>query len=133
MASEYTHRLTVCAPLAELHAANQLACIVGESAADIETFTVATHTRDGVEYACVSTVVKDVFAEYLTGGLPDPPHAAEAERAAAERAFAGLNQPDGIVFELEPAEGSSAVATLDRLGFIAIEEEEAIDETETDY
>lgn len=126
--TEYTLRATICAPIEQLYEANQLACIVGENAADIGTFTGATHERDGQQYACVSTVVKPVFATYPSEGLPDPPHAAEADRAAAELAFAGLNQPDGIVFELEPAEGSSAVATLDRLGFIAIEEEEAIDE-----
>lgn len=120
--TEYTHRLTVCAPLAELHAANQLACIVGESAADIGTFTVATHTRDGQEFACISTVVKDVFESYLTGGLPNPSHAAEADRDEALRVFAGLNQPDGIVMDLRPR--GKHVNVIQELGFEPVIEED---------
>lgn len=125
MSTKYTHRATICAPIAELYAANQLACIVGESAADIGTFTVATHTRDGVEYACISTVVKDVFASYTNNGLPDPPHAVDANRAEALRVFAGLNQPGGVVFELTDAATTTGADVLARLGFepIIVEDE----------
>lgn len=124
MASEYTHRATICAPVDMLHEANQLACIVGEHEDDLRTFTVATHTRHGVEYACISTVVKAVFEDYPTQGLPDPPHAAEADRVAAYVAFASLNQPRGIVYDLTEAGGESPQDILTRLGMVPIPTDE---------
>lgn len=120
--SEYTHRLTVCTPMARIDEANALACIVGESSADINTFTEATHTKDGVEYACISTVVKDVFGGYLTGDLPDPPHAAGVDRAAALSAFASIGQPDGIVMDLRPR--GEYVTVIQELGFEPFTEED---------
>lgn len=124
MESKYTHRATICAPVDKIYAANQLACIVGEHEDDIRTFTEPTHERDGVQYACVSTVVKDVFATYPSGGLPDPPHAAEADRDAAYAAFASLNQPGGLVYDLIPADTESPSDVLARLGMIPIPTEE---------
>lgn len=123
--SEYTLRLTVCTPMARIDEANALACIVGEHEADVNTFAEATHTRDGVEYACISTVVKDVFDEYLTGDLPDPPHAAGVDRAAALNAFASIGQPGGIVMDLRPR--GKRVNVIQELGFepIIIEEDES--------
>lgn len=86
MATEYTLQLTVCTPITSIDDANQLALIVGESAADVNTFQNATHTKDGVEYACISTVAKPVVASY-TGGLPTPEHAQGADYEAAIRAM----------------------------------------------
>ena len=120
--TEYTHRLTVCTPMSRIDEANALACIVGEHEADIGTFTEATHTRDGVEYACISTVVKDVFDGYLTGDLPDPPHAAGVDRAAALSAFASIGQPTGIVMDLRPR--GKHVNVIQELGFEPIIEED---------
>lgn len=123
MQTEYTLRATICAPAHMIYEANQLACIVGESSADIGTFTHATHERHGVQYACVSTVVKPVFATYPSNGLPNPPHAAEADREAAQRAFASLNQPDGIAFLLTDASTSTGASALDALNMTPIAEE----------
>ena len=119
----YTLRATICAPVDRIFAANQLACIVGEHEDDIMTFTEATHERDGIQYACVSTVVKDVFAVYPHSGLPDPPHAAAADREAAEEAFANLNKPDEIVYSLTLADGPSASEVLASLGFEPLPQE----------
>lgn len=124
MKTEYTHRATICAPLDMLHEANQLACIVGEHEDDIRTFTEPTHERDEVEYACISTVVKQVFEDYPTQGLPDPPHAAEADREAAYAAFASLNQPGGIVYDLVLADTESVSDIFERLGMTPIPTEE---------
>lgn len=121
----YTLRATICSPVDRIYAANQLACIVGEHEDDIRTFTEPTHERDGVEYACVSTVVKDVFAVYPFDGLPSPPHAAAADRAAAEEAFANLNKPGEIVYSLTLADGPSAAEVLASLGFEPLPPEEA--------
>lgn len=126
--TEYTHRIVVCTPVDLIYDANQLACIVGESAADINTFTETTHTREGVEYACISTVVKDVFGGYLTTGLPDPPHAAEADRTAASLAFSRLNQEGQIVFDLDIAKDTSSHEMINRLGFIPIPHEDEDEE-----
>lgn len=117
MESKYTLRATICAPIDKLYEANQLACIVGEHEDDIRTFVEATHERDGVQYACVSTVVKDVFGVYPFEGLPDPPHAAAADRAAAEEAFRDLNKPGEIVYSLTLADGPSGSEILASLGF----------------
>lgn len=125
--TEYTLRATICAPIEQLYEANQLACIVGENAADIGTFTGATHERYGRQYACVSTVVKPVFAEYQSDGLPDPPHAAEADREAAERAVSSLNQAGGVVFVLTDAATTTGAQVLEDLGMKPIPNEEEID------
>lgn len=86
MASEYTHRLTVCTPMHAIDDANQLALAAGESEADVNTFTEATHIKDGVEYSCISTVIKPVVAQWAaTNTLPDKPW--DYDKEAAHRAI----------------------------------------------
>lgn len=86
MTTQYTHRLTVCAPISGLADANQLALAAGESEADVNTFTEPTHTKNGIEYACISTVIKPIVADWAsTGTLPDKPWS--YDREAAQRAM----------------------------------------------
>lgn len=111
--TQYTHRITLAVPAAMIEQANQLACIMGESAADIETFQRAGwQDSDGNLYAVASTVVKPVFLGAATGVLPESPdHAAEADRALAQQALDTLNQAGGMqmVADVDPLE---ALASL---------------------
>lgn len=103
MSTEYIHSVTIAIPAGMMGAANHLACLLGESAADINTFKTTTYTDGTVEYAVAHTVVKDVFvAPTLTGQLPvDPDHVpAEYDRSQAEAAFLSLAQPGGILMAL---------------------------------
>ena len=118
MATEYTLQLTVCTPMATIDDANQLALIVGESAADVNTFTHVTHEKDGVEYACVSTVAKPVVASY-TGGLPTPEHAQGADYEAAMRAM------QAVTWDLRER-GMRPSEIFDELGFKRLEDEHKI-------
>jgi len=96
--SNYTHRVTIAVPFAMLAQANNLACIMGESAADIDTFRQASwQDTEGNLYAVASAVVKPVFLGAASGVLPDSPeHAVDADRALAQQALDTLNQPGGM-------------------------------------
>ncbi len=99
MTTEYTHTITLAAPSALIPDANHLALLLGESAADINTFRQATYTDGKVDYAVTHTVIKPVFLEPTqTGELPVTPSHAEGlvDREAAQRAFDSLNQSGGI-------------------------------------
>lgn len=111
--TQYSHRITLAVPASLTDPANHLACIMGESAADIETFQQAgwqdTH---GNLYAVASTVVKPVFLGAATGVLPESPeHAAAADRVLAQQALDTLNQQGGMqmIVDVEPL---NALASL---------------------
>jgi len=94
MTTEYKHRVTIAAPESLMTEANHLACIMGESAADIETFKVANYQdAQGSLYAVCSTVVTDTFMQAQSKGLPPTPSHAEgiADRALAQTAYDSLN------------------------------------------
>ena len=119
--TEYTMRLTVCTPIDSIDDANQLALIVGETEADVRTFSKATHTRDGIEYACISTVAKPVLSTY-TEGLPTPEHAKNADYEAAARALGR------VVWDLRERNFSSPQNVIQELGFEPIRHDEIDDE-----
>ena len=121
MVTEYTYRLTVCAPTHTWFEANQLACTVGEHADDVNTFNAATHTKDGLEYACIHTPVKDIIlAAKDMVELPEFPHAVGVDRAAAYTARDWVL--DGtIVVDFIPTDSPETGAeVLTRLGFSGI-------------
>lgn len=98
MITEYKHKVTIAVPQRLIAEANHLACIVGESAADINTFTFCGwQDVDGILYAVASTVVKPVFLEAVNGLPETPPHAVGiADRVLAEEALGTLNTEGGI-------------------------------------
>jgi len=106
--TQYTHPVVIIVPAAMMPAANHLACIMGESSADIETFKQADwEDVDGNLYAVASTVVKPVFLGSAAGVLPESPdHAEAADRVLAQQALDTLNQPGGLqmVVDVEPLE-----------------------------
>lgn len=111
--TQYTYPILIAIPERLMTQANHLACIMGESSADIETFHQAGwQDADGNLYAVASTVVKPVFLGAATGVLPESPeHAAAADRALAQQALDTLNQPGGMqmIVDVEPLE---ALASL---------------------
>lgn len=117
--TQYTHRVTIAVPETLLEKANHLACIVGESAADINTFREANwQDADNNLYAVASTVVKPVFLQAAQGLPPTPSHAeVVADRALAHQALDTLNQPGGIqmVVDVDPMEA------LTKLGLSPVE------------
>lgn len=91
MTDEFNHRLTMVVPAQFLDIANHLALFVGQSSADIETFT----TTDWVDsagnlYAVCSTAVKPVVLGLFDADLSlltIPEHAGAVDVAIAQQAL----------------------------------------------
>ena len=113
MTTQYTIRTTIATPAAHMPDANQLALILGESAADDNTFTAARHQdASGTLYAVASTVAKPIFAQNAGRPLKAPDFAPDADIEAATRAQAILNIEDRL-------NGTPAVAASpDRIAVI---------------
>lgn len=105
----YSHTITAAVPVALMEPANHLACLMGESAADIGTFRQATYQdATGIEYAvCHSAVTLTFIGPLQSAQLPeravfesdtsDPPY----DRALAQQAFESLNQPGGMLLTVD--------------------------------
>lgn len=89
--SDYKHRMSLAVPQALVTQANQLALIVGVSEHDDKTFTTANwQDKDGNLYAVCSTVIKPVVLGLFgikLSDIPLPPHAVNADVAAAQEAL----------------------------------------------
>ena len=73
--TDYQLRVTIAVPAAYIADANQLALVLGESAADDQTFTEPRwQGSSGNLYAVCSTVAKPVFAELASQPLQAPAH-----------------------------------------------------------
>lgn len=92
--SQYTTRITLAVPEAMIPEANQLALVMGESAADVNTFSTASwQDAQSNKYAVCSAVSKPVILNALSTGLPDPvpSHAEEiVDIALAQQALDSL-------------------------------------------
>jgi len=124
MTSQYSQTLILAVPESLIEQANHLACLMGESAADIETFRQATYTNGTTAYAVAHTVCKPV----VTGALstlalpPDPDHVPpEYDRSKAEVAVAAIAAGEVLVsVDVDPHEqfkawGLDPIATEDEL------------------
>ena len=97
MTTEYQQRATIAAPAAHMPDANQLALALGESSADVQTFTTASYQdAQGNLYAVCSTVAKPIFAQIAGQPLQALDHAPDMDLAAATRAQALLQINGGI-------------------------------------
>lgn len=98
--TQYTHTVLIAVPASLIDDANHLACLLGESAADIGTFASASYTdAEGFDHAAIYTVVKPIFlSSTKTRALPvTPDHAIGiVDRGKAQRAFDSLNKIGGI-------------------------------------
>lgn len=101
--TQYTHTVTIAVPAHLISDANHLALLLGESAADIDTFKAASYTDGTTNYAVAHTVVKSVFGQPLqTGELPPTPEHAKdiLDRDAAQRAFGSILSEGGILIAM---------------------------------
>lgn len=133
--TEYTYRATICTPLELVEQTNHLACIVGESPSDIYTFNAPTHTKDGKEWCCISTVVKPIVVmlaelRQLPPNLPE--HAiGVADPIEAKKALDSMNKEGGIVVDFvnllseegKVVEIESVASIYSRLGFSSIQDD----------
>ena len=100
MTTQYSQTLTIAVPEALIDQANHLACLMGESAADIETFRQTTYTDGTVNYVVAHTVCKPVVTDALSTLTPppDPDHVPpEYDRTQAEAAVAAIQSGDILV------------------------------------
>jgi len=122
MTTSYTHRVTIAAPESMMPEANHLACIMGESSADIETFKQASYQdAQGNLYAVCSTVVTDTFMQAQSEGLPPTPAHAEgvADPALAQAAYDSLNAEGGLMMVVN----DNPQAAIEQMGLEAIKQE----------
>jgi hypothetical protein len=118
MKTKYTHRVTVAVPESLILEANHLACIMGESAEDINTFNLLSYQdNNGILYAVCSSVVTDNFIETKNNGINSiPEHAKLADPVLALEAFNAINEPNGIKLLIQP----NAKTAINEMGLILI-------------
>lgn len=102
MTTEYTNNIIIATPESLMTEANHLACLMGESSYDIDTFNIARWMDTaGNRYAVTYTVVKPIFFSPLqtTTLPPTPEHAVGiVDRDLAQAAFDSMNSSGGILF-----------------------------------
>lgn len=128
--SDYTHRVTVCVPIHVWSQANHLACAVGEHADDIRTFQAATHTKNGVEYSCIHTPVKDIFVGAMhSEELPEYAHTVGiVDRAAAHKAREWALDGTIEVDFISNTSTETGAEVLARMGFTAVQTDDSTHE-----
>jgi len=100
MTTEYSQTLTLAVPEPIIGQANHLACLMGESAADIATFRQTNYTNGTAAYAVAHTVCKPVVTDALSTMTlpPDPDHVPpEYDRTQAEAAVAAIQSGEILV------------------------------------
>ena len=123
----YTSRITIAVPMNLIDQANQLALLIGESPADVHTFTTARYTRDGINYALSSSACVPRVVGYLTEGLPSDPESGDilnpndADLLAAGEAFQAIQQ--GLILVSTNVDPSAAI---DELGITPLPSEDEI-------
>jgi len=100
MTTQYSQTLTLAVPESLINEANHLACLMGESSADIKAFKQATYTNGTTAYAVAHTVCKPVVTDALSTLTlpPDPDHVPpEYDRTQAEAAVAAIQSGEILV------------------------------------
>ena len=123
----YTSRITIAVPTDLMPQANQLALLIGESPADVNTLTQARYTKDGIDYALSSSACVPRVVSYLTEGLPHDPDSGDilnpndANLLAAGEAFVAIQQ--GLILVSTNVDPSAAI---DELGVTPLPSEDEI-------
>jgi hypothetical protein len=109
-------RVTIACPEAKIADANQLASVLGFSAADVGTFGEPVwQDAAGNRYAVASTLAKPTFVTDAVSALVDPPWGADmaaASRAQALISIGGAADPSRLVAVF----GEDAGVAFDALG-----------------
>jgi hypothetical protein len=121
MNTKYTQRATIAVPKNLINQANQLACIMGESSADINTFTNADYQdAAGNLYAVSSAVVTDSFIAKQSAGITSiPAFAVGADVELAREAFDSIGKASGINLVI----GDNAQQSISEMGLTAYQDE----------
>lgn len=121
MKTKYTQRATIAVPENLIHSANQLACVMGESSADINTFTIANYQdEDGNLYAVSSAVVTESFIAKQSAGIAEiPAFALDADVELAQEAFDSIGEVGGIKLII----GDSAKQSIATMGLSAYQDD----------
>ena len=128
----YTARITIAVPTELMDQANQLALLIGESPADVNTFTTARYTKDGVDYAvsstaCVPRIVDMLYADTIEVKDDNDPESVgisnhhNADLLAASQAFGAIKQ--GLILVSTNLDPSAAISDM---GLTLIPSEEEI-------
>jgi len=118
MTTQYSHRITIAVPENLTDDANHLAAIIGESPADINTFSICQYRDDGGGLYSVSSFVAKPSVLGAAVALPETPvFALNVDRTKAQAALDTLNQPGGIIMivDVDP------IMALEQMGLSAIE------------
>lgn len=132
--TQYTQRLALAVPEQLIPQTNNLACIVGESAADVNTFKQAIwQDTAGNLYAVCSTVAKPVVSSLFGKTInPDnvPAHATDADIAQAQQALDSIVvYGDGVTVDpayIVLAIDHEPLIALGAMGLTRIEHEDPI-------
>jgi len=102
--TDYIYTITAAVPANLIEAANHLACLMGESAADIRTFRQARYQdASGTQYAVCHSVVTDTFIYPLSKRVLPEKAVFESDntlpcydRGLAQQALDSLNTEGGM-------------------------------------
>ena len=101
MSTEYTYNVAFICPETLQAEANQLACIMGITAEDVNTFNnVFYQESNGNKFSVIATVATQNFINSMVSGVPSrlPSHAAGCDRDDAVEAWDSLNEVGGLQY-----------------------------------
>ena len=101
MSTEFKYNVVFICPEIIKDKANQLACIMGSSIADITTFNLINYEdADLNKYSVIGTVARQEFINMQQSGVPEilPSWAQGCNREEAVEVFNNINQVGGLQF-----------------------------------
>ena len=121
MSAEFKYNVVFICPEIIKDKANQLACIIGSTIADINTFNLINYEdADLNKYSVIGTVARQDFIDRQQSGVPEtlPPWAQGCNREEAVEVFNNINQVGGLQFFVNvPIQDC-----IDSMGLVKIEE-----------
>jgi hypothetical protein len=101
MSTEYIYKVVFICPESLQTESNQLACIMGLTAEDVNTFNnLFYENSSGDKFSVVATVATQSFIDQQQSGVPEilPPHAEGCDRDQAVIAFDSIDTELGLQF-----------------------------------
>jgi hypothetical protein len=101
MSTEYIYNVVFICPESLQTESNQLACIMGLTAEDVNTFNnLFYENSNGDKFSVVATVATQNFIDSMQSGVlyPLPAHAAGCDRNQAVTAFDSINTITGLQY-----------------------------------
>jgi hypothetical protein len=104
MSTEYIYNVVFICPESLQTESNQLACIMGLTAEDVNTFNnLFYENSSGDKFSVVATVATQNFIDSMQSGVlyPLPSHAAGCDRDQAVTAFDSVNTFSGLQYYVD--------------------------------